>query len=188
MAGNDVLVIQDYESNLKIIDQIIQRLDVQPIQVLIEAVIINVELDKDKQLGVNFAVVDNLGQQLGTIGAGAAINGNVGFTPAQVLTAAGKIAAGTVRRPDRLRLGHQRHQVWVHLEQHYRLREGSRDCGQHQDPGQPAASRAQQAAGRDPARLPARVPHTVPEFHQHHPASPVPEHGNPPEVAAVRLE
>ena len=100
MASNDMVVIQDYESNLKIIDQIIQRLDVQPVQVLIEAVIISVELDKDTQLGVNFAVVDNLGQQLGTIGAGAAINGNVGFTPASVLTAAGKIAAGTVADPN----------------------------------------------------------------------------------------
>ncbi|QEH35850.1 Type II secretion system protein D precursor [Aquisphaera giovannonii] len=95
MSGNDVLVIQDYESNLKIIDQIVARLDVQPVQVLIEAVIISVELDKEQQLGVNFAVVDNLGQQLGVIGAGAAINGNVGFTPAQVLTAAGKIATST---------------------------------------------------------------------------------------------
>jgi len=99
MASNDMVVIQDYESNLKIIDQIIQRLDVQPVQVLIEAVIISVELDKDTQLGVNFAVVDNLGQQLGTIGTGTAINGNVGFTPASVLTAAGKIAAGTVADP-----------------------------------------------------------------------------------------
>ncbi len=99
MASNDMVVIQDYESNLKIIDQIIQRLDVQPVQVLIEAVIIQVELDLDTQLGVNFAVVDNLGQQLGTIGTGTAINGNVGFTPAQVLTAAGKIAAGTVADP-----------------------------------------------------------------------------------------
>ncbi len=95
MASNDVVVIQDYESNLKIIDQIIQRLDVQPVQVLIEAVIISIELDIDKQLGVNFALVDNLGQQLGTIGAGTAINGNVGFTPASVLTAAGKLAAST---------------------------------------------------------------------------------------------
>ena len=31
--GDDMVVIQDYESNLKIIDQIIQRLDVQPVQV-----------------------------------------------------------------------------------------------------------------------------------------------------------
>ncbi|HKI18930.1 MAG TPA: hypothetical protein VKA15_13675, partial [Isosphaeraceae bacterium] len=100
MASNDMVVIQDYESNLKIIDQIIQRLDVQPVQVLIEAVIINVELDLDTQLGVNFAVVDNLGQQLGTIGAGAVLNSNVGFTPASVLTAAGKIASSATPDPN----------------------------------------------------------------------------------------
>jgi hypothetical protein len=52
---------------------------VAPVQVLIEAVIIQVELDKEKQLGVNFAVLDNLGQQLGTIGSGFEINNNVGF-------------------------------------------------------------------------------------------------------------
>jgi type IV pilus secretin PilQ/predicted competence protein len=98
-ANGDVLVIQDYESNLKIIDQIVERVDVQPVQVLIEAVIISVELQKVKELGVNFAVVDNLGQELGTIGSGAALNGNVGFTPASVLTAAGKIAAGTPPDP-----------------------------------------------------------------------------------------
>ena len=100
MASNDMVVIQDYESNLKIIDQIIQRLDVQPVQVLIEAVIISVELDLDTQLGVNFAVVDNLGQQLGTIGAGAVLNSNVGFTPASVLTAAGKIASSATADPN----------------------------------------------------------------------------------------
>jgi nucleoid-associated protein YgaU len=100
MAGSDVLVIQDYESNLKIIDQIVQRLDVQPVQVLIEAVIINIELDRDKELGVNFGVVDNLGQTLGTIGSGAVLNSNVGFTPASVLTAAGKIVAGSPPDPN----------------------------------------------------------------------------------------
>jgi type II secretory pathway component GspD/PulD (secretin)/nucleoid-associated protein YgaU len=99
MSENDVVVIQDYESNLKIIDQIIQRIDVRPVQVLIEAVIISVELDKDKELGVNFALVDNLGQELGTIGSGTALNGNVGFTPSQVLTAAGKIAGSSVLDP-----------------------------------------------------------------------------------------
>jgi nucleoid-associated protein YgaU len=58
-------------------------------------VIIQVELDKEKQLGVNFAVVDNLGQQLGTIGSGFEINNNVEFNSAHVLTSACKIAAGT---------------------------------------------------------------------------------------------
>ena len=99
MAGSDVLVVQDYESNLKIVDQIVQRLDVQPLQVLIEAVIISVELDKDKELGVNFGVVNNLGQTLGVVGSGAVLNSNVGFTPASVLTAAGKIMASTPPDP-----------------------------------------------------------------------------------------
>jgi general secretion pathway protein D len=99
LAGSDVLVVQDYESNLKIIDQIVQRVDVQPVQVLIEAVIISVELDRDKELGVNFGVVDNLGQTLGVVGSGAVLNSNVGFTPASVLTAAGKIIAGTPPDP-----------------------------------------------------------------------------------------
>jgi type IV pilus secretin PilQ/predicted competence protein len=99
LADSDQIIIQDYESNLKIVDQIIAQLDVRPVQVLIEAVIISVDLEHDKELGVNFAVVDNLAQLLGTVGTGTALNGNVGFTPTQLLTAAGKIAQGTVPDP-----------------------------------------------------------------------------------------
>ena len=99
LADSDHLVIQDYESNLKIIDQIISRIDIRPVQVLIEAVIISVDLEHDRELGVNFAVVDNLAQMLGTVGAGTALNGNVGFNPTQLLTAAGQIAQGATADP-----------------------------------------------------------------------------------------
>ncbi len=92
MADSDVLIIQDYESNLKIIDQIVKRIDVRPVQVLIEAVIISVDLEHARQLGVNFALVDNLGTALGEIGSGTSLNNNVGFNPTQLLTTAGKIA------------------------------------------------------------------------------------------------
>ncbi len=92
MSDSDLLVVQDYESNLKIIDQIITRVDVRPVQVLIEAVIISVDLESARQLGVNFAVVDNLGTALGEIGSGTSLNNNVGFNPTQLLTTAGKIA------------------------------------------------------------------------------------------------
>ena len=137
MASNDMLVIQDYESNLKIVDQIIQRLDVQPVQVLIEAVIISVELDLDKQLGVNFAVVDNLGQQLGTIGSGAVINSNVGFAPASILTAAGKIAATST--PDPTALPRQPTASSMALFQTtLPVSSGRRDGGKHEDSRQPA--------------------------------------------------
>jgi general secretion pathway protein D len=96
LADFDYLIIQDYESNLKIIDQIIQRLDIRPIQVLIEAVIISVDYEHDRELGVNLGLVDNLGQALGTIGSGTALNGNVGFTPTKLLTTSGTIAQGPV--------------------------------------------------------------------------------------------
>ena len=92
MSDSDLLIIQDYESNLKIIDQIIKRVDVRPVQVLIEAVIISVDLEHARQLGVNFALVDNLGTALGEIGSGTSLNNNVGFNPTQLLTTAGKIA------------------------------------------------------------------------------------------------
>ena len=46
MSDSDLLIVQDYESNLKIIDQIVQRIDRRPFQVLIEAVIISVDLER----------------------------------------------------------------------------------------------------------------------------------------------
>ena len=59
---------------------------------MIEAVIISVDLEHARQLGVNFALVDNLGTALGEIGSGTSLNNNVGFNPTQLLTTAGKIA------------------------------------------------------------------------------------------------
>ena len=99
LSDSDHLVIQDYESNLKIIDQIIERVDIRPVQVLIEAVIVSVDLEHDRELGVNFAVVDNLAQMLGTVGSGSSLNGNVGFNPTQLLTAAGQLAQGATADP-----------------------------------------------------------------------------------------
>jgi type II secretory pathway component GspD/PulD (secretin) len=105
LADYDHLIIQDYESNLQIIDQIIARIDVRPIQVLIEAVIISVDYEHDRELGVNLGLVDNLGRDLGTVGSGAALNSNVGFNPTQLLTATGKIAQGAVADPQGLASG-----------------------------------------------------------------------------------
>ncbi len=99
LSDFDHLIIQDYESNLEIIDQIIQRIDIRPVQVLIEAVIISVDHEHATQLGVNFGVVDNLGTALGTIGTGTALNGNVGFTPTKLLTTSGTIAQATTTDP-----------------------------------------------------------------------------------------
>ncbi len=94
LAGGDIIVVQDYAHVLKTLDRVIAQIDVQPAQVLIEAVILSVELEKDMDLGVNFSVLDGAGKALGVIGSGSAINAAGGYVPASVLTAAGKLAGG----------------------------------------------------------------------------------------------
>ncbi len=95
LSGGDVVVVQDIEQNVLLVDDLIRRLDIKPIQVLIEAVIISVELDRDLQLGVNFGFVDNLGQTLGVIGNGSELSQNAGFVPASVLSTATASTVGT---------------------------------------------------------------------------------------------
>lgn len=85
LAGGDIAIVQDYEDVLKKVDRVIAELDVQPIQVLIEAVIVSVKLDKNTELGVNFAMLDGAGKALAVAGSGAAINAATGFPPASVL-------------------------------------------------------------------------------------------------------
>jgi type IV pilus secretin PilQ/predicted competence protein len=92
MAGGEILIIQDYDQVLKKLDRVIAEIDVQPIQVLIEAVLVEVDLNKSMELGVNFALLDSAGTALGVIGDGAAINAAAGFNPASVLAAGGKLA------------------------------------------------------------------------------------------------
>jgi type IV pilus secretin PilQ/predicted competence protein len=87
MAVGDIVVVQDYEQVLKTVDRVIAQIDTQPIQVLIEAVIVSVKLEKGMELGVNFALLDGAGKVLGLTGNGAAINSAAGFSPASVLAA-----------------------------------------------------------------------------------------------------
>ena len=87
MAGGEIVLVQDYEQVLKTVDHIIAQIDVQPVQVLIEAVIVSIKLEKGNELGVNFALLDGAGRALGVFGDGAAINAAAGFLPASVLAA-----------------------------------------------------------------------------------------------------
>jgi len=95
MAGGEILIVQDQENVLQAIDRVIAQLDVQPPQVLIEAVIVSVKLEKGMELGVNFALLDGAGKVLGAVGDGSAINAAAGFTPAGVVTSAGKLAGAS---------------------------------------------------------------------------------------------
>ena len=88
LAGGEVLIIQDTEATIKMIDDIITRVDVRPTQVVIEAVIMEAILEDGMKLGVNFSVLDGAGKAVTVLGSGAAINAAAGFTPAGLLTAA----------------------------------------------------------------------------------------------------
>ncbi len=91
LASGEVVIIQDREDILKNIEPLIAQLDVQPSQVLIEAMIILVKLDKGKEFGINFAVVNSAGKVLSVVGNGALLNTAVGFTPATLVNAAGLV-------------------------------------------------------------------------------------------------
>ncbi len=58
-AGGDVLVVRDYESVLVQIDRMVSEIDVRPMQVHIEAMILSVLLDDGNDLGVNLAWLGN---------------------------------------------------------------------------------------------------------------------------------
>lgn len=109
MAGGDIVVVQDYEFVLRRVDAVIQQIDVQPIQVLIEAVIVQVRLEKGMELGVNFGLLDGAGNALAVMGSGAAINSAAGFAPASVLAAGGMVkgtpASGFAQAPPGLKFG-----------------------------------------------------------------------------------
>ncbi len=94
LAYHDVIVVRDFPEILRLVDDLIVRLDVQPPQVLVEAIILSVTLDNSEQLGVNFSVIDRLQTVAGVTGSANAINAMGGFSPAKVLTTA-VTAAGT---------------------------------------------------------------------------------------------
>lgn len=95
LAGGDVIVVQDFEANIKTIDDLVRRLDIQPIQVLVEAVIMAVEVNRDTNLGINFAVLtDDSAQGMALFGNGQVLSTNAGFTPSRTVNALGKIVGG----------------------------------------------------------------------------------------------
>ncbi len=91
LASGEVVIIQDREEILKTIEPLVAQLDVQPSQVLIEVVIMQVKLEKGKEFGINFAVVNSAGKVLSVVGNGALLNTAVGFTPATLVNAGGLV-------------------------------------------------------------------------------------------------
>jgi len=75
-AGTDVLVVRDYESVLAQIDRMVAEIDVRPMQVHIEAMILSVLLADKNNLGVDFAAFgENSAIGWGTVADAAAGTG-----------------------------------------------------------------------------------------------------------------
>jgi len=60
-AGAEVVVVRDYEAVLSEIDQVLDQVDVRPMQVAIEAMILSVKLDDESKLGFDFEFLRNKG-------------------------------------------------------------------------------------------------------------------------------
>lgn len=56
-SGGDVVVVRDYEAVLAQIDQMVAEVDVRPLQVHIEAMILSVKLKDENKFGVNFQLL-----------------------------------------------------------------------------------------------------------------------------------
>jgi len=56
-AGGEVVVVRDYEAVLAEIDQVVAEIDVRPMQVAIEAMILSVTLDDKNDFGVSFELL-----------------------------------------------------------------------------------------------------------------------------------
>ena len=60
LAGSDVLIVQDYEDNLKQVEKIIAEVDVKPEQVLLEVTMLDAKLTENNALGVNFSTLEGI--------------------------------------------------------------------------------------------------------------------------------
>ncbi len=74
-AHGDVLIVQDYEDNLKQVEAMLAELDVRPEQVLVEVTMLSAVLDEDNALGVNFSTL--AGIDFETLGSSSSALGNM---------------------------------------------------------------------------------------------------------------
>lgn len=100
LTQQDALLVQDYQEIIDEVDGVVQEMDVPPRQVVIEATILSVRLSDDMEFGVNFALLDDNGQQLITSGDGGLLSRSSGFprtgaNPESILPPAAEFLANT---------------------------------------------------------------------------------------------
>ncbi len=97
-AGNDILVVTDYSENLDKVRGLIKEIDRRPRQVLIEATILQAELDDNNQLGVNLSFLGGVDFS-SLLGSGNGVSGvlspNVINTPSASSSSSSGGSGGT---------------------------------------------------------------------------------------------
>ncbi|MGE3314801.1 MAG: hypothetical protein AB7O26_06750 [Planctomycetaceae bacterium] len=97
IAQQDALLVQDYGEVIQEVDNLIVEMDVPPMQVVIETMILNVKLDDTMEFGVNFALLSGNNKELFLNGNGRTLGTSSGFPGAQdsIVPAAGQFLADT---------------------------------------------------------------------------------------------
>ncbi|QDV54049.1 secretin N-terminal domain-containing protein [Gimesia fumaroli] len=78
-AQTDAILVRDYPEVLEEVDRLLETMDVPPMQVVIEAMIISVRLSDDMRFGVNFAMLSGDNKNLIVDGNGRVLNNASGF-------------------------------------------------------------------------------------------------------------
>ena len=79
LSQQDALLVQDFDDVIERVDEIVDEMDVPPAQVVIEALILEVNLTDEMALGVNFALLGDNNKNFSVVGDGASLNSAVGF-------------------------------------------------------------------------------------------------------------
>ncbi|WP_291173782.1 secretin and TonB N-terminal domain-containing protein [Gimesia sp.] len=78
-AQTDSILVRDYPEILEEVDRLLEKMDIPPMQVVIEAMILSVTLNDDMKFGVNFAMLGDSNKSLLVDGNGNTLNNSSGF-------------------------------------------------------------------------------------------------------------
>ncbi|WP_197995609.1 secretin and TonB N-terminal domain-containing protein [Gimesia algae] len=78
-AQTDSILVRDYPEILEEVDRLLEKMDIPPMQVVIEAMILSISLNDDMKFGVNFAMLSGNNKNLLVDGNGNTLNNSSGF-------------------------------------------------------------------------------------------------------------
>ncbi len=79
LAQSDALLVIDYADVIQKVDAVVDEMDVPPLQVVIDAMILSVKLTNEMDFDVNFALLSSANKDLVVSGNGRTLNRSSGF-------------------------------------------------------------------------------------------------------------